>query len=231
MRNSHPPKTDVQTEQRACGAEYATMDHPVRGWINASSIHLMDGYMHRKYGLLKSRLFENLPATILEIGAGAGGNFRYFRPGTKVIAVEPNRRLHRNLSERARRHDIDLEIHPGGAEALEFPGESVDAVVASLVLCTVADPEAVVREILRVLKPGGRLLCIEHVAAPSSSFVGRLQRLVYRPWKWLFEGCHTHRETGALLREAGFSRVDVRPFTWRSAFLPVRPQIEAVCVK
>jgi len=231
MKNPSPAKAGMPAEPREYGAESAWADHPIRGWINALSIHLMDGYMHRKYAAVKTRLFEDLPDAIVEIGAGAGGNFRYFRPGAKVIAVEPNRRLHKYLAGRARRRGIELEVHSGGAEAIPIPEESMDAVVASLVLCTVTDPEAVVREVLRVLKPGGRFLCIEHVAAPPSSFVGRLQRLVHRPWKWLFEGCHTHRDTGCLLREAGFSTVDIRPFTWRSAFLPVRPQIAAVCVK
>lgn len=217
--------------QQGHPAETAYIEHSVRTRFNAAALHLMDGYMHRKYGQLKARLFENLPSTILEIGAGAGSNFRYFQSGTKVIAVEPNRRLHRKLAERAYHQGIDLEVHSSGAESIALPDESVDAVVASLVLCSVSDVEAVVKEILRVLRPGGRFLCIEHVAAPPTSFIGCLQRLLYRPWKWLFEGCHTHRETGGLLRRAGFSLVDVEVFTWRSVFLPVRPQIAAVCVK
>jgi hypothetical protein len=61
--------------------------------------------------------------------------------------------------------------------------------------------------------------------------VGRLQRWLFRPWRWFFEGCHTHRDTAAKLRAAGFSRIDIARFTWRSVFVPVRPQIAAVCVK
>ncbi len=217
--------------QHAHRTETPYPDHPVRGQINATLIHLMDWYMHRKYGPLKSRLFAGLPSTILEIGAGAGANFRYLQSGTRVIAVEPNRRLHHHLAGRARRHGIDLEVRQGTAESLPLPDSSVDAVIASLVLCTVPDVEAVLGEILRVLKPGGRFICIEHVAAPPSSLIGRSQRLVHRPWKWLFEGCHTHRNTGRLLHQAGFSHVDIEPFTCQSIFLPLRPQIAAVCVK
>lgn len=126
---------------------------------------------------------------------------------------------------------LEINIQASGAERLEVDDESVDAVVSSLVLCTVSDPAAAVQEALRVLKPGGRFLCIEHVAAPSTTFVGRLQRWVYRPWRWFFEGCHTHRDTVSTLRSAGFSEVRIEPFTWRTAFLPVRPQIVAVCTK
>ncbi|HEU0202510.1 MAG TPA: methyltransferase domain-containing protein [Burkholderiaceae bacterium] len=206
-------------------------DNPVRGRINAAFFHLMDGYMHWKYAALKKHLFADLPAELVEIGAGAGANLRYFRRGTKVHAIEPNRHMHAKLTARAQRHGICLQVHPVGAEALALADASVDAVVATLVLCTVADPQRAVCEVLRVLRPGGRFVCIEHVAAPQSSLIGRLQRAVYRPWRWFFEGCHTHRDTGALLTNAGFSRVDILPFTLRTAFVPVRPQIAALCIK
>jgi ubiquinone/menaquinone biosynthesis C-methylase UbiE len=203
----------------------------MRSRINAMFFHMMDSYMHRKYVDLKSRLFADLPSQLLEIGAGAGANMRYFRPGTKVVAAEPNHHMHGRLAARARRRRIDLEVHTAGAERLPVAGDSVEAVIASLVLCTVQDPQAVVAEVLRVLKPGGRFICIEHVAAPPMSLTGRVQRAVLRPWRWFFEGCHTHRHTDVLLQGAGFSEVAIEPFIWRSIFLPVRPQIAAVCVK
>lgn len=205
--------------------------NPVRSRVNAAFFHVMDRYMHWKYAKLKSRLFADLPPVVVEIGAGAGANLRYFRPGTRVIAAEPNPYMHPLLARRATRRGIELEILPGGAESLDLPDASVDAVVASLVLCTVPHPDAAVREALRVLRPGGRFICIEHVAAPARSLIGRIQRAVYRPWRWFFEGCHTHRDTESVLARAGFSNVFVKRFTWRSVFLPVRPQIAAVCVK
>jgi ubiquinone/menaquinone biosynthesis C-methylase UbiE len=215
--------TPLETASRGAGAPVAR--------VNAVFFDWMDGYMHWKYGPLKARLFSGLPDLVVELGAGAGANFRYFPPGIRVIAVEPNSHMHPRLLARARRRGIDVELRPCGAERLAMPDESVDAVVASLVLCTVEDAAKVVAEVLRVLRPGGRFVCIEHVAAPPSTAIGRLQRWVHRPWRWLFEGCHTHRDTGALLHRAGFSRVAIEPFTWRSVFLPVRPQIAAVCVK
>jgi ubiquinone/menaquinone biosynthesis C-methylase UbiE len=199
--------------------------------INAVFFHCMDWYMHWKYSRLKSELFAGLPDRVVEIGAGAGANMRYFRAGTRLIAAEPNRFMHEKLGDRARRHRVELVVHDRGAETLGLEAESVDAVVATLVLCTVRNPEAALREVLRVLRPGGRFVCIEHVAAPESSLVGRLQRLVYRPWRWFFDGCHTHRDTASLLQSSGFSDVSIQSFTWRSAFVPVRPQIAAVCVK
>lgn len=205
--------------------------NPFRSRVNAGFFHLMDGYMHRKYAELKSRCFADLPRVVVEIGAGAGANLRYFRRGTRVIAVEPNLHMHSMLAERAAQNALQLEILPGGAESLAIPDASVDAVVASLVLCTVPDPVGVVREVLRVLRPGGRFICIEHVAAPAGGAIAFLQRAVQRPWRWFFEGCHTHRDTETVLSEAGFSTVSIDRFTWRSIFLPVRPQISAICVK
>ena len=215
----------------SCAQAWMPQENPIRSRINAAFFHCTDWYAHWKYAERKRRLFADLPLEVLEIGSGTGANMRYFRPGTRIIAAEPNRHMHDKLRQRAQRYDVDLEILSAPAEALPLTDASVDAVVASLVLCTVEYPRSAVREILRVLRPGGRFLCIEHVAAPADSLVGFIQRLVYRPWSWLFEGCDTHRDTADLLRTTDFSRVDIREFTLRSAFVPIRPQIEAECVK
>lgn len=206
-------------------------DNPVRGRLNALFFQAMDRYMHWKYKERKGRLFADLPEVVVELGAGAGANFRYLPTGSRVIAVEPNAHMHPALERSARRHQVEVDVRRGGAEGLDIEDESVDAVFCTLVLCTVEDPSAALQEVRRVLRPGGRFLCIEHVAAPPESLTGRLQRRVHRPWRWLFEGCHTHRDTARLLQDAGFSRVEIEPFTWRSAIIPVRPQIAAVCVK
>lgn len=205
--------------------------NPVRGRVNAAFFRFVDWYMHWKYGALKRELLGGLPDDIVELGAGAGANFRYLRPSTRVIAVEPNHYMHPALIRSARKHDLSLDIRGLGAEGMDVPDASVDAVVCSLVLCTVDDPEQVLAEVLRVLRPGGRFICIEHVGAPPDTLVGKIQRWLFRPWRWFFEGCHTHRDTAGSLRRAGFREVDLRPFVWRSAFIPVRPQIAAVCTK
>lgn len=209
----------------------AILDHPVRGRINAWFFHLMDWYMHRKYAELKTRLYRDLPPTVLDLGAGSGASMRYLQRGSKVIAVEPNPHMHGFLARRAAAHGLAIDIHAAGGEAMPLEDASVDAVICSLVLCTVPDPEATAREVRRVLRPGGRFICIEHVADPPDTWVGRIQRWVFRPWRWFFEGCHTHRDTEQTLRAAGFSKLHVERFRWASAFVPVRPQIAAVAVK
>jgi ubiquinone/menaquinone biosynthesis C-methylase UbiE len=207
------------------------LDHPIRGRINAWFFRALDGYMHRKYRDLKRELFGGLPRTVLEIGAGGGANFRYLDPGTHVVAIEPNPHMHGPLLAAAARHRVTVDVRAAVAERIPLPDASVEAVISSLVLCSVSDPRRALAEIRRVLRPGGRFWCVEHVAAPEGSVLSRVQRAVRGPWRWLFEGCETQRDVAALLREAGFASVELRPFTLPTAFVPVRPQLAAVALR
>lgn len=206
-------------------------DHPFRGRLNAWLLRALDGYADRKYRPVKRELFGGLPRTVLEIGAGDGANFRYLDPGTHVIALEPNLHMHSYLRAAAARHHVTVDVRAGVAEQIPLADESVEAVIASLVLCTVSDPARSLAEIRRVLRPGGRLWCIEHVAAAEGTTLALAQRLLRRPWRWLFEGCETQRHTEKLLRAGGFESVEVHPFTLRTALVPIRSQIAAVAVR
>jgi ubiquinone/menaquinone biosynthesis C-methylase UbiE len=207
------------------------LDQPIRTRINAWFFRAMDGYLHRKYRHVKRELFGGLPRKVLEIGAGGGANFRYLEPGTHVIAIEPNVHMHASLRAAAARNRVTVDVRAAVAERLPVADGSVDAVISSLVLCTVSDPERALADVRRVLRPEGRFWCIEHVAAPEGSWIARVQRLVERPWRWFFEGCETQRDVAGLLQRAGFGAVEITPFTMRTAFLPVRSQIAAVAVR
>lgn len=193
--------------------------------INALIFRVLDGYMHWTYRDKKRSLFADLPDTVVELGAGVGANFRYLRPETRVIAYEPNEHMHAGLRRAARENGVELDLRPVGAERLDLEDASVDAVICSLVLCTVPHPERVLAEVRRVLRPGGTFACIEHVAAPEGSLVRAIQEVTFRPWRAIFEGCHNHRETAETIKDAGFADVDVERFAWRGPFIPVRPQI------
>ncbi len=212
-------------------AQPQMMDHPFRGRLNAWLFLALDGYADRKYRHVKRELFGGLPRTILEIGAGDGANFRYLAPGTHVVALEPNLHMHSHLRAAAARHHVTVDVLAGVAEQIPLPDGSFEAIIASLVLCSVSDPARVLAEIRRVLRPGGRFWCIEHVAAAEGSPLARVQRLVRRPWRWLFEGCETQRNTAELLRGSGFASVEVQAFTLRTALVPIRSQIAAVAVR
>jgi SAM-dependent methyltransferase len=204
-------------------------DHPLRGRFNAWLLDVADDYSDRMYGAIKRRLFANLPATIVELGAGSGANFRYYPRGSRVIVIEPNVRMHPRLRRRASRAGLTLDLRTAPGEDLPFADASVEFVCASLVLCSVTDPARVVSEIRRVLVPGGRFVCVEHVGAPVRSRAAALQRALRRPWRWLFEGCDLCNHTPAVLEAAGFRSVEITPLDMRMAFPPLRHQIAATC--
>jgi SAM-dependent methyltransferase len=160
----------------------------------------------------KRALLSPLEGTVLEIGPGGGNNLPFLRNGVRWIGVEPNPFFHDRLRARGSRLGIDVDVRAGAAEALPAADRSVDAVVASLVLCSVRDPEATLREVRRVLRPGGRFVFVEHVAAPRGTGLRLVQRALRPLWGALADGCHPDRETGRLIEAAGFASVDLREF-------------------
>jgi SAM-dependent methyltransferase len=204
--------------------------HPGRGRFNATFFHVMDGYINWHLRRHKEAVYADLPRTVVEIGSGAGANFRYVQPGTKVIAVEPNPYMHRSLRLAAERHGIELEIRDVVGERIDLPDSSTDAVISSLVLCTVANPSQVVSEVHRVLRPGGRYSYLEHVAAEGGTLTRGVQRVVRRPWAWVFEGCSCERDLETVIRSAGFSSVENRSYRIHSPFVPFNTQISGTAV-
>jgi ubiquinone/menaquinone biosynthesis C-methylase UbiE len=178
----------------------------------------------------KERLFADLSGTVLEIGPGTGVNLRYLKSGqVRWIGVEPNLFMRRYLDQEAARLGLSIELRIGTADALPVPDSSVDAVISTLVLCCVKDQRQSLREVMRVLKPGGKLLFIEHVAAPPGSRLRRLQNLVTPVWKRLGDGCKPNRETGAALEHAGFAQVAYDRITAPTPI--VSPQIVGTATK
>lgn len=203
------------------------MREGLNGWL----LYRVEGVMDRVYGARKRAVYGGLPDTVVEIGAGAGANFRYFAPGTRVIAFEPNRAMHPHLRAAARRRSITLEIRAIPGEAADLPDNSVAAVVGTLVLCTVADPQRVVARIRRILAPGGRYIFLEHVAALPGTPLRGLQEWMQRGWRWCFDGCHLNRDTQNVIQAAGFARVDMDCFVMQSRWLPFAPHIFGVAEK
>lgn len=202
-----------------------------RGSFNAFLLECLESYMDRVYGGRKRVIFAQLPLQIVEIGPGTGANFLYYRRGTKVTAVEPNPSMHPHLSAKAHRCGIELDIHTVPGEELDLAAESTEAVVGTLVLCSVENPSRVVAEVRRILKPGGRYVFLEHVAAPKGSHLRSLQDLLHEAWHWLFDGCNLNRDTHSILLDSGFSAVDMDCFMLRPAWVPVTPHIFGLAVK
>jgi SAM-dependent methyltransferase len=207
-------------------------DNAVRGRLNAAVLRTSNAYGHLLLGWRKRRLFANLPPTVVEIGPGTGANLRYYRPGTRLIAIEPNRHMHSPLRKAAMRYGIEMELREEGADAIGLPDESVEAVVSTLVLCTVPDPATVLCEIRRILRPGGRFLFLEHVRAGQSHPVLRIiQRSVARPWRWFFEGCDVLRDTETTLARTGWAHLEVQNYHVPTLFLPINTQIAGIALR
>ncbi len=166
----------------------------------------------RLYGDRKRSLLGGLGPTVVEIGAGTGANAPYFAPGTTWRVVEPNAFVHDGLKGAAERYGLHLDLTGGTAEHLPYPDASADAVVSTLVLCSVADPAGVLAEARRVLRPGGRFVFVEHVGAPPGSRLLRTQRALRAPWGLVADGCRPDRNTEALIRAAGFADIHVERF-------------------
>ena len=181
----------------------------MHAWVLA---HLTGAYEER-IAERKRLLLGELTGVVLEIGPGAGPNLRYYRPEVRWIGVEPSPYLQEYLRKEAARLGRTIEIKDGAAERLDVQDASVDAVVSTLVLCSVADPAATLREVRRVLKPGGRFVFIEHVAAEPGTLLFRWQRRLRRPWQFIADGCRPDQDTVGLIREAGFTELQVEGFT------------------
>lgn len=181
----------------------------------------------------KARAFDGLAAgTVLEIGAGTGANLGILAPGTDLIAVEPSARMHDRLRARSAEAGVNVTVLGTGAESIPLPDASVDEVICSLVLCTVADQDAVLAEVRRVLRPGGRFRFVEHVAGHRRMPRYALQRTIRRPWGWLFEGCDPNRHTAEAVERAGFGSVTIERRRFRrSFFVPVNSAIWGVAVR
>ena len=177
----------------------------------------------------KRRLFGPLRGTVVEIGPGAGANLRHLSAAVHWIGIEPNRFARPYLERAAREAGVAHEVREGSVERLPVEAVSADAVIGTLVLCSVEDPAAALREIRRVLKPGGRYVFIEHVAAPSGTWRRRLQRLVRAPWRVVADGCRPDRETLQVIRAAGFARVEAEEFLAPAGL--VAPHVAGIAVQ
>ncbi len=168
---------------------------------------------------------------VLEIGCGTGASFPYYTAAVgTLVATEPDP----YMLERARRKAAEggraIDLRQAPAEALPLGDGACDTVVSMLVLCTVADPARVLREIRRVLRPGGELRFYEHVRH-DHVLGGLAQDLVAPLWRRCFAGCNPNRATARLIRDAGFEIAELVHTTPVPPVPPlyfIRPQIRGV---
>jgi ubiquinone/menaquinone biosynthesis C-methylase UbiE len=153
----------------------------------------------------RERLLDGLAGRVLEIGAGTGVTFPlYPSTVTEVVALEPEAHLRRIAEEAAKSAPIPVVVRDGLAQRLPQPDASFDAVVVSLVLCSVPDQQAALAEIRRVLRPGGELRFFEHVISRHRIKAAVLKGLQATIWPRIGGGCHPARDTAGAIERAGF---------------------------
>jgi ubiquinone/menaquinone biosynthesis C-methylase UbiE len=168
--------------------------------------HAMRGMEDAGLSAWRRDLLAPLAGSVLEIGAGTGSNLPFYPPSvTSLVLSEPDQHMRARLVAASAGSDRKVEVISAPAERLPFPDGSFDAVVSALVLCSVGDQATVLAEIRRVLRPNGRFVFIEHVAAKGSPRQLRQQRWIEPVWKRLVGNCHLTRSTEDAIETAGFA--------------------------
>jgi SAM-dependent methyltransferase len=198
------------------------------GAWSACAARLYDPFLalgeRRGMAARRRALLAGAHGRVLEIGAGTGGNLAAYPAGLDALVLtEPEPGMRARLQRRVERGGGGAAVVDAPAEALPFADGEFDTVVCTLVLCTVADAQAAVQEIRRVLRPGGRLLFVEHVRADDRRLARRQDRLA-GPWRAFAAGCRCNRPTLDLLR-AHFPHVAAERAEWRGMPRIVHPLV------
>jgi ubiquinone/menaquinone biosynthesis C-methylase UbiE len=176
---------------------------------------------------MRQRLLGGVSGDILELGAGTGMNLSHYDEGlASLVLTEPEPAMLRRLQPKALEQAPNAKVVQASAEDLPFEDASFDAVVSTLVLCGVEDQARALQEAKRVLRPGGRLLFIEHVRSDDpklARFQDRMNRLNH-----FLVGCDCNRQTLAAIEEQGFTVSKVEPTELPKAPKFVRPAIVGV---
>lgn len=180
----------------------------------------------------RRELLAPLSGTVLEIGAGTGINIPCYPADlTSLVLGEPDAHMRRKLQKRVDRYGrTGVRVSACGAEKLPFADDSFDAAVSTLVLCSVQDIDRTLNELLRVLRPGGTLVVLEHVGADGNSSLARWQRRLEPAWRCLAGNCHLTRDTEERLAAAGFI-LDLESVAMHGAPPVVGPMIKGTARK
>jgi len=151
----------------------------------------------------RKRLMAAVSGATLEVGVGTGANLDYLPYSELDELVLLDRRFHASVYDHSFPEELSVSFVEGDVQHLPFAAATFDSVVFTLVFCSVADPALGLQEVLRVLKPGGRVFFVEHVL-PEQALLRVPMQAITPGWKLVAGGCHLNRHTGATIRQAGF---------------------------
>jgi SAM-dependent methyltransferase len=190
-----------------------------------------DSINQQIYGSYKKDLFRDIEGLVVEIGPGAGVNFNYLPSGIEWIGIEPNTAFHETLLLKARQKGINARLISSDSLPIPLKENVADVLICTLVLCSVMHPPQMIHEFKRLLKPNGRYIFIEHVAAPANSVLRKAQNIL-NPLNRLFaDGCNCNRETGIDLQQAGFSQLHLMHCNVKAGMIIHKPHIMGYAIK
>lgn len=160
---------------------------------------------------IRRRIIPCAEGNVLEIGAGPGVNFEHYDPARvgKIFALEPNPGMRKRADEKRRRTQLDIEFIDLPGERIPLAEASIDTVVTTFTLCTIPGVVEAIQGMVRVLKPGGKLIFFEHGQSPESA-VQQWQERSEPLFRWVFEGCHITRNIPSLIRRGGFEISEIQ---------------------
>jgi len=173
----------------------------------------------------RSALLGGIDGLVLDVGAGTGANLAHFRRATRVVAAEPDPWMRKRLAAKAASATMPADIRSDTAEALAYDDAAFDAVVCTCVLCSVANLDAALSEMRRVLRPSGHLVVLEHVRGDSrlAAWQDRLEPL----WSRVAGGCHPNRDVSGAVKRAGFVFESTETFDPMPSWVLTRPWLAA----
>jgi ubiquinone/menaquinone biosynthesis C-methylase UbiE len=180
---------------------------------------------------MRRELLAGAGGRVLELGAGTGLNLDLYPARVDdLVMLEPDPHMAKRLRAATAASPRTVNVSEVSAEGLRFEDSSFDNVVSTLVFCTVPDPAAALTEVARVLKPGGRLLFLEHVRAEDAR-LARWQDRLEKPWRFIGDGCHCNRHTMAAIDSSPLRLEEVERGTFPKAPPIVKPLVRGSAVK
>lgn len=164
-----------------------------------------------KFQAIRKKILIKAKGMVLEIGSGTGINFPLYSAAERVVAIEPNQSMINQSRPKLECAAVPIEIIKTSGEHLPFKDHTFDTVVATLVLCTIPNPEKALNEMIRVCKPGGSILMFEHVKM-ENRFFASVQNWLTPVWKRIFDGCCLNRDTVSLIKKQGLLMIEMKSY-------------------